>query len=332
VKSKAKPYLCLIASILFVQIAFSQGKVYTQGVDSSYFHFKNAAYFSGAKFNSLADFRGTTFDSMVNFERARFNSEVNFFEATFNSLADFSEVIFNESPSFYNTIIPDTLLFQKVQLNNGSILDLNTIVLKAGRQKCIIDLREFPIDKIKLRWDNFNLYYPLGKRSHQFNYQEIRGVYNDLLKRFSDLGYTASYEECDKEFREFQYKYDPGYKAGIGFLLNFIDNFWWGYGYDLWRIALNSLIILLIFTVINYFQFKQLNEDVYKITRVYDAYQNKSGLKFTYVLIYTSLIFFGISLKIDNFYFARLGSAIWLLFQFVVGLLCLAFIVNHILG
>ena len=44
-KSKAKLYLCLIASILFVKMAFSQGKVYTQRVDSSYFHFRNSADF-----------------------------------------------------------------------------------------------------------------------------------------------------------------------------------------------------------------------------------------------------------------------------------------------
>ena len=138
-----------------------------------------------------------------------------------------------------------------------------------------------------------------------------------LLKRFDDLGYKPSYEECDKEFREFQYLNDPKYQAGLGTFVNFIDKTWWGYGYDLWRIALNSFMILLIFTVINYSQFHNLNQNVYHIDEIYGAFIATKKNKLIYSFLYTSLIFFGLSLQINKIKFIKLWKSIWLLTQFL---------------
>ena len=308
---------------------------FSYNVDFNGAMFKSLGNFSNSTIYDNAIFKNVTFEKGVDFDRA-FLGKADFSSSRLNGTGNFGYCFFDESPNFINTLLPDTLVLLGARLSSDAILDLSLAAPK-GKRSCLIDLRKFPIDKIKLRWEDFNLLLPnktkkLGKSdTTYYSFQEARGVFGDLLKRFSDLGYSSSYEKCDKEYRQFLYHNDPKY-AKIGPFLNFVDKYWWGYGYDLERIVLNSIIILILFTFANYFQFEFLIESVYPIKKIQDAYLVDSKSKFRLAFIYSAFIFFGVSIKIDLLDFTKFWQSIWILFQFITGLICLAFVVNHILS
>lgn len=312
----------------FNRVDFEKAE-YNSVVQFSNATFNSEVYFNNAAFDSISNFNEVNFKSLADFSGVKFHEKVSFDRCRFHTLANFKGTLFNTEPSFYNSILPDTLIFFRTRLKKGITINLNNIRMKENKTKCAIDLREFPIDKLRLRWDNFELFYP---KDSTINYQETRGIYNDLLLRFKHLGYTTSYELCDKEFREFEYLNDPSYKVGFGSALNLLDKLWWGYSYDLWRIALNSFIILIIFTTINYYKFERLNQEVYKITNIYESYQKNFKHKYLFVFQYSSYIFFGLSMKLDRLSFEKKRLTIWLQFQFITGLVCMAFIVNYFFG
>lgn len=288
----------------------------------------NSASFFTTQFNSKLIFSQATFINPSNFAYASFNSDVDFTSTDFGRKIDFQNATFKKSPDFHRARLPDTLILVSVKMDDNTILNLNTVEKSAS--KCVIDLRDFPISRLKLRWNNFILFHPFPDK--YFDYYEIRDIYSDLLKRFDDLGYSKSYELCDKEFREFRYQRDPNYRVGMGIILNSINKVWWGYGYDLWRIALNTFLIFLIFTFINYHNFEKLNTEAYKIGNLFSSFQRTRKYKYLFTLQYTAFIFFGISIKLDKLDFSNRKLSILVQFQFVVGLICLAFIVNYFFG
>ena len=150
-------------------------------------------------------------------------------------------------------------------------------------------------------------------------------------------GFEDGYKQLSIEFYEYKYLRDNQY------LLNFIDKYWWNYGFDKSRIFLWILVIILFFTIINSIFYDELMDRAYKIGFLkkemeHDSIKNHWITSFIYnipyAFLYTIYIFFGrmMGFKIDterfksNNYFINL----YLVTIIASGLLCALFAFNSI--
>jgi hypothetical protein len=189
------------------------------------------------------------------------------------------------------------------------------------------------VDKLDFEYHNFRLYFR-GEES----YDDKIGVYTALLESFKRKGYLSSYEKLDKEFQEFQYN-----ESGIlGNIFNWTVKNWWDYGYEKKLILRNAIILNSIFLIINFLLFKKLIKHGYKarefitvnssLKKKYSSNKLKLAiLRFPYVFIYTCYIFWGLRLDIKNLGIHRIKLFGYILFQYVVGLICLAYLANWII-
>lgn len=194
-------------------------------------------------------------------------------------------------------------------------------------------IRSNDVDKIDFEYHNFKLYF----RGDE-TYDDKVGVYTALLESFKRKGYSSSYEKLDKEFQEFQFT-QSGY---FGYLANWIAKNWWDYGYTKSLVLRNALFLNVFFFVINFFFFNKLIHQGYNIRKfviVNSSLKKKFSssqarlliAKIPYVFLYTSYIFWGLRLDINNLGIHKIGLFGYVLLQYVTGVVCLAYLANWII-
>ncbi len=316
-------------------------------------HFKSMANFSDVSFIGNVSFVSSHFHSKVLFMNTRFSSYVNFNLAHFKHTVDFTGSYFGNGSNFKEVILPDTLIFKDVKAKE--IIDLTFAKLdtarrvKDGNCKCKILLEGADIDKIKINYDLFTLYF-----TKDGNYEQQLSIYEKLLKKFKDEGFLESYKALDIEYRDFKFRHE-----GDNFL-NWFQKHWWNYGYEKELVLWRSLLIFGIFTFLNLFFFGPLQRSVYKMNfpfyttedfekqRIFvhwtnEFFRKKSRIIYfvawaiamiaRYIinpLIYTAILFFGIKLTLENFKKFSIGT-IWVFTIYTFGIFCLAYIINIII-
>ncbi len=347
----------------------------TRFVSLAYFynaHFNIFADFSGSYFDTLANFRYAHFDSVADFRYAHFSSLADFQYAHFKKKIILRNVYVNQNVrfDFNNSVLPDT-----IDLSNNPVLSLElrstmdfTLADSLNDTKNIqqvnywqelnrlikfyfyphaisfesnrihwINLYNTDVSRIKIDYTHFKLYFKDIDRqdtlSRDLSDDTKASIYEQLLKDFKDRGQTDSYEKLDIEYRWFKGNNNP-------LLTGFID-WWWRFGYEKWRIFLHSFIIILFFSLINFFLMHKLNDrnnGVYQIDLVPEflpfKYSENSVYRILrrlwFSLVYTSIIFFLLTFKIEKINFAK-PISIWIMFIYTIGLICVGFIANLIL-
>ncbi|TRX52377.1 hypothetical protein FNH22_21940 [Fulvivirga sp. M361] len=335
----------------FDRIAHFQGTPFNSLADFRSAKFNSLANFSSADFNSLADFRSANFNSSADFSSADFHSLMDFRNVRFDSLANFAGAKFKDESSFSRMKLPKILILRNVSVNK--IIDLSetelSSTMKAEGKKCSLDLRDSPIKKFKLRYEKFCVYRPDSISSE--DYEKLTNVYEALLKNFSDNGYRISYETLDKEYQEFTLTKNPNkswFRKKMDYGLNFLNKHWSDYGYDKSRIWLFTGGFFLLFLLINWLRLPRLAFNVYPIDKISEQlYQNrkykislrKKGryphFNFSNLILavyYTALIFFGLRMSTDKIEFKKHFSVGYIFLQYVVGLICLAYLANYIIS
>ncbi|MEO1051005.1 MAG: pentapeptide repeat-containing protein [Bacteroidota bacterium] len=309
--------------------------------------FHSEAYLHYTQFGSKVSFTHTQFHSEAYFRGAQFHSEAYFQEAQFGFLADFTKAQFHSEVLFDGLQLPDILCFNKIKTDEiidftGTRIDL---LLKRGGKHCFIDLRGAPIEKFNLRYSQFRVYHP--PNIDRVEFESITNVYEGLLKNFKDRGYISSYEKLDKEYREFKYTKDPD-RSILDLLLNFINKHWSDYGYDKGRIWRHTAIAFLFFLLINWIRLPHLTLNIYSIAIVDKVLRKKKKLR-AYRLVkgnyplfniyapslaffYTALIFFGLKMSTENLKLENPFGVAYIFFQYVIGLVCLAYLANYIIS
>jgi hypothetical protein len=194
-------------------------------------------------------------------------------------------------------------------------------------------IRGKDVDKIDFEYHNFKLYFR-GDES----YDDKVGVYTALLESFKRKGYSSSYEKLDKEFQEFEF-----IESGkLGRVANWFVKNWWDYGYNRSLVFRNAIILNLLFFIINIFIFNKLINYGYNIRKFvlansslekkYERSQVRLALaKVPYVFLYTCYIFWGLRLDINNLGIHKIGLFLYVLIQYVCGVICLAYLANLII-
>ena len=296
--------------------------------------------FNYSRFYSLANFNNASFDSTASFEGAHFDSMANFFAVKFGEIVIFKDAQFNGQSNFKGSRLPKFIDFSEVT-NIAVEIDLTKAKGNPKYNVCYINLTDAAIDKFRFRYKRFKL-WPPGDTTE---YELKANVYEDLLKKQKDEGFTQSYEILDKEYREFQYT-DPGAgKGSWGKFLNWVDKNWWEYGYNKELIIRNALIIFLILSFINSFFLKYLITQVYtneKICKLIEKRESKNEFirwfdSLRYSIFYTAVIFFSFNFDMDKLNYAgnldgwKIFNLTYFMVIYLGGVVCMAYLANYII-
>lgn len=327
--------------------------------------FKNQADFAMADFRKSADFYGAKFDT-ARFYAAQFYCFANFSGSNFNGKADFEDVNFTKSVdfsglnlsektefSFIGARFIDTInfsynpkIFNEIDFTvaNFNDWDYKRKHVKLENKPCYINLYRTDISKLRLDYIHFKLYFSNKQEGlvddSGVSEDEKNMIYEALLNNFKLHGQLESYKLLDIEYQRF--KLDNSNHSFYKWLLKY----WWNYGYNKEYIFRWTFGLLFFFSIINMFFINNLNLKIYKIESMpsdipglirikniasITANFNYLIKRFWYSLVYTSAIFFKITLKIENFRFGHIAGTIYLIVIYSSGLLCIAYMANFII-
>jgi len=300
---------------------------------------KGTVDFWRTKFKGRADFEWATFDSCVSFQGAEFGSTANFVVTKFKGRADFQWTRFREDVIFSDAILPDTLDFRDIKDIRKDI-DFTLSLPPRSKGKCHIALAGADISKIKLNMALFKLSFPIdtiwgetsaGKdsiiRVDSTSYDGQLSVYESVLKNLKDDGFMESYEILDIDYRRFKYQHGGFFDW---YILDTFQEWWWNYGYSKELVFLWAIGFWVLFSLLNLiFFYPKLSENVYEIKFL------QKGIRYwLQVVTYTAIVFFGLKMDVANFKECVVRKHpllfVYLMVVYVVGLVCLGFIVNII--
>lgn len=307
------------------KVEFNSAK-FKSNADLRWMSFLSEAIFDSTKFNSV-DFSYSKFDSTVSFQKVEFKAITNFYDVYFNHLAIFSNSIVNSYISFSNAQLPKIINFRDTRVNG--IIDLSGAKVDSIPSGiCKINLVGADINKFKLRYTQFKLDF------YETDSKDLKAsVYEQLLARTNELGFKESYKKLDIEYKQLLYSME---KSRVSALINWVDKYWWNYGYNKELIFINTAIIFIFFIIVNSFFLNSLNKKVYSIENIPVVDKNKIGSRVYYSLFYTGFIFFSLKFSISNLHLSKatvlknLGF-IWFFFIYIAGIICLAYMANYII-
>ncbi len=295
-------------------------------------NFYAAAIYSFAIFNGDANFRNAEFSDNALFNNSELNSIVDFSGTQFDSIVDFSGSSINGDLIFDNVTLPSFLDLSNISTIKNT-LDLTEVKPSEKYRICEINLLNTDISKIKMRYDNFILWFP-----ENTSYDAKCNVYNALLTSFQNYGFQTSYEKLDIEFQEFKF-IENDHK-----LRNHFQKIWWNYGYDKGAIFAWVLWIVSILTVINTLFINVLMGKIYEISFLnYEKIKARFKLHhpilsfclniptgFLYTLILLIGGAFGMGFNSSQIKFPNFIGLIYIISIGLLGISCTAFMLNYI--
>lgn len=196
---------------------------------------------------------------------------------------------------------------------------------------CYISFYETSIENILFTYDShFKLYFDSSLLKDN---DYVNAFYESAVSKFKSKSQYSSLEKVAVEWQRYKYKtqWDGG---GI---LNFIDEQWWYYGYRKYYIIYWTLGFFAFFFIGNLIFWKYF-KNIYPIIpsepNTMQVRKQKTLYKlikkFISVLIFTSYIFFSFRVIFEKLSFKQIRWTIWFFAQFVVGIVCLFFLINAV--
>jgi len=297
--------------------------------------------FSSAIFFNDAIIRNVKFNKSVDFSESEFHKMVLFSGTRFFGKADFSEMVLGDTTQFYfvQALFPDTLDFSGVQeisneidLTKANFTDSSRYKSSTGYYRPhYINLYHSTISKFRLDYIHFTLLFPDSVVVSDFPFtkrkisdDEKEAIYEGLLKSFTDSGQIESLKLLDIEHQTWLWE------RGAFKYFSWLPKYWWNFGYNKENIFLWSFFFVTLFTMINAFVLEYLNKKVYNVENIPEAIGSLPW-RLWYSLVYTSSIFFRLTLKIEKIDFKRVGGTLYLLLIYSLGLVCLAYMANFVI-
>ena len=354
----------------FVESAFSKFTTFSETKFLRQALFKGAVFsgftdFSGAKFSGEASFDGAAFLKYTAFVMSDFSHGAHFNYAIFADLGVFSDAVFKARSSlslmritlrdssnlaFEGTVLPDTIYFSdndkiknEIDFSRANFTDTSRYDYKLKQPKPIwIYLYNSDIAKLHLDYLHYKLLLPDStiitpsddtKEPRRFiSPDEKSSMYEALLNNFKTNGQTESYKLLDVEYQQFKWTHSWTHQIPC------IPKYWWNFGYDKEYIFGWTFLLLFVFTCFSFIYIHSLNTKVYAMEKIptNPAWEKKLSFKdfgnrLWYSFMYTSTVFFMLSLKIENVQFKEKRGTFYLVTVYSVGLICIAYVANFIL-
>jgi hypothetical protein len=244
---------------------------------------------------------------------------------------DFYDCSFLTPISFMNDLLPDTLSIKNCKFSAS--IDL---VKRNNGKNVYLDLRGSDISKIKIEYtDHFKLVF-----DPPASYDEKCSLYGNLLEKFKTEGRTESYKYIDIEYQEF--RNETNYDS-IGKVINFLQKYWWFFGYRKWYILLHFPLFILLFSIVNIFKWESMQYAYnfpniamrvisYDSSRPFLRYVNGTGWlsNFFVSLVYTTLVFCIIKVDISKLKIDRKGAVSLFFIEYALGLVLLGYVASFI--
>lgn len=333
--------------------------------------FENTVEFENTIFDSLADFSNCYFSKNLFLGDDIFNEQIFLYNDTFKGPIEFlnckilSNLFFDYSTfhggsltfdnnifsgnsriSFEQANLPDTINFiyesnipNQIDLTAANFEDSSHYRKSNNSYKrSYVLFYKTDISKFHLDYKHFRLYIPAMMENLTNNnivyitQDEIKATYEALLKNFSDHGQKDSYELLDIEYKK--YLWNNSWAS----FLPCIPFYWNNFGYNKEKVFIWSIFFVLMFTCINFFCLDYLN-NVYKLDKINNLPSFKdfhfsirdSCKRMYYAFIYTSTIFFKLTLKPENIEFNKVLGSVYIILIYTTGIICLAYMANFVL-
>jgi hypothetical protein len=329
----------------------------TQFNTNSYFEntiFYDGAFFKAARFGDAVRFTDATFSKDVIFTGVHFANnayfdDVSFLKgayfngAQFSAFAKFTNLTLTDSTEmdFTDAVLPDTLDFSEnkalkseIDLTNADFTNPRMYNNESGAYKPhLIFLYKTDISRFRIDYFHFCLLLPdstlsptcQGRRQKISN-DEKESIYEALLNNFKLQGQDESYKRLDIEYQNFKWKHSWAW------WLRWLPALWWNFGYDKEYIFVWVIGLVFFFSVINIFALDFMNGSVYPVDNIpADTSEMRVGKRVWYSLLYTSNIFFRLSLDAKGIRLERLLATIYLFVIYLMGIVCLGYMANFVL-
>lgn len=358
----------LFTLTVFDSTGIFRNTIFKKNVSFERAEFAKTALFYKVGFDSLADFSYAELKHKLILEKLSTTPSTyfNFDRTTFGDTIDLSN-----NPILYHDINLSIAYFAnrtRVDTTNHSIFDGIIHVFKEyfapynpelnNSNPIYINLYNTDISKIKIDYKNFKLYFldsdadTVRSSKHfesgKLDTDRIAAIYESLLKNFKERGQTESEENLAIEYEYF--------KNGDSFYTRLRD-WWYRFGYEKGRIFKHVLLFLFTFTMITFAFLPFLHEKVYPLETLNVKYGKRNAAlqktlldekepafdpnfrqfrrRLWFSFIYTSIIFFLFSLKIDSLKFTpkfkNIVGMIYVLLVYTVGIICIAYMANFVL-
>ena len=317
-------------AIIIANPHFKDQAVTGEKIDEVNCSFAFCEFFQGASFNNKYD-TGFMYAETGKYSGSNFSKDLHFDNCDFRGKLDLSKCSFEYGSRliFYQTPLPDTIDLSMTHFS--SQIDLINVQRKSEKL-CEINLIGAEMDKIGMQYQNFHLYFPDNMKDSAKYRDVVASTYESLRNSFKKKGFNDSYKKLDIEYKEWQSESDKS-----SFL--FLSNWWWKFGYQKWRILIYTLGLLAIFSAINNFMFDRVQKTYSienlgrklsrneKASNTWKAYRHR----FSFAFYYTCNVFFKFGLDFNKIDFSEKAIVRFLLFQYILGIVCTGFLANWIL-
>ena len=288
-------------------------------LDLSSSHFEKDVTFINCKLGNL-DFGRTHFTGLLRLSYNNIEGRVNFQYTNLGSKLDLKAIIPSANTKFWFTgvLLPDTLDLSENRILPDSVNLTGVSDIQLRRSKLLLNGTN--VSNIMLNYDYFRIIFPSKTVA-----DEKERVYRGVLQNLQTHSYQKSYEDLDVEYRRFKTK-----QGSFGFLWR-IPEWWWNYGYDRERVFIITFWSLVIFIFINFLGLNFLVDKVYPVGNIPVYFRQWNGKRLWFAIVYTLVIFFSLYLRIDKINFQQKRGSSYVLFMYVYGLICLAYMANYII-
>jgi uncharacterized protein YjbI with pentapeptide repeats len=325
------------------------GAQFADTADFNEAQFDPTVNFALVQFDFTADFSDAQFDSTADFRDAQFQGEVDFYRAKLPDNLDFRYITKINYPIDFTYCRPPRQGAKcRIALEGADIgkLKLNMNVLELWFPQLSFITLTGSVDTIAVRdWSGVvdttlvaiedTIIYPTPD-------QKV-SIYEQVLKKLKDDGLMESYQILDIDYRRFKYDHKDWPLVGNRlhkYVINPLQTIWWNFGYDKERVLFGwTPGLFLFFTIINLFKYRKLTDEIY----VMDFLQKmpyrpskvrQAAKRLLQVATYTAIVFFWLKLDAAKFKKGAVRQHPWLFSYlisiYVVGLVCVGFIVNII--
>jgi len=309
--SQLKIYSSSISELTFAFNEYSGCNAYFQNDTINSF----VSGFLDNKTNDLKHYKEWyKFDNTFTFQNCHINASFIFFEHIPNSTIIFNNCTFGEDLDISDLAI-DKLVFK-----NCKQFPLQTYIGFREQEKDVkLQIVKTNIENLSFE---FSPNYILDFDSTDSEDIKLNS-YKYLMDKFESEGKSNSYMNIDLQYRK-HFKFND---------FNFLNYIWWYYGYKPWLVFVWTVVLLIIFSVLNYCYINQifdtynLNEE--KTKQILDGNESQRKI-ISYVLVYTLFVFFTVGIDFGKLNFSRIKFVFIFLMQYFVGLWCVLFMIRFI--
>lgn len=222
--------------------------------------------------------------------------------------------------SFDDTILPDTIEFIG-RTPSSTVFDFTKANYTTRDKKIVLILNEFEPKNIQLEYKYFKLYFKRPRDTFLVKPNDVEYTYKALLEGFKLRGDNESYISLDIDYHDYKWEQRGPLVSWVHVFPKYFNR----YGHDYMNVQYWILLLLIFYTIVNFFILNTLSKDVYSFDNIPEIkkyprrryYYKRLGFSFAY----TAFVFFTINIKFEKLKLKSLFLTIYFFIIYITGLI-----------